>query len=225
MLEVGLSPVSLIAKIVGLPRSSVYVILDRLKKMGLIEEYKQKGKIFVKTVSPEDLQSILLRKQQSIKRALKDYEENLNFLKEMDGQFRLIPKVEFLEGKKGVLKAYGRVLKEKFFYSYFNPEAVKQFAPEIFSYIPENMKKVAGIAKELVVDGHAAKEYKSIITNPLHEVKLLPKGFHFSSDNIICENKIFLFSYDKDQVSVVEITNKNLAETQMRMFELLWSKI
>ena len=225
LMELGSIPVSLLAKASNLPRSSMYVILERLKKLEVVETSKQKGKIFLSCVATEELERLLIQKQNRLRSALKDFKENQQFLKNLGADSRVIPKVEFLEGKKGIMKAYRRVLKEKSFYSYFNPKAVKQFAPDIFLYIPENLRRSGGKAREFLVLSEEADEYCSAIKSPHHETKILPKGLSFSSDNIICEDKIYFFSYEKDQVCVVEITNKNLAETQRKMFELLWESI
>lgn len=224
LLSLGATPVSMLAKAVGLPRSSVYVVLERLKQLKVLETFKQGGKLFVQCIPPEDLEKLLQNKQSRVERALEDYREHLGALKEIQNQESVIPKVDFLEGKAGILKAYRRVLKEKRFYSYFNPASVKKFTPEIFLYIPENLKKVKGEAKEFLVDCPEAKEYAAAIHNPDHQVKTLPAGLKFFSDNILCDDKIFLFSYEKDQACVVEITNKNLADTQQKMFELLWER-
>ncbi len=225
LLQLGSVPVSLLANRLGLPRTSVYVILERLKALGVVQSFRQKGKTWVHSLPPEELKDLLLEKQRRVQSALEEYEENLPLLMKEESTLRLTPKVEFLEGKKGVIKAYKRVLKEKTFYSYFNPETVKKYASEIFLFIPENLEKKSGKAKELLVSCPEAKEYSAHIKNPNHEVKILPRGLDFASDVIICENSLYFFSYEKDQVCVVEITNKNLAETQRKMFELLWAKL
>lgn len=225
LLQLGPVPVALLAQSIGFPRTSVYVVVERLKDLGVLQTFRQKGKTWVHSIAPQELKTLLLEKQKRVQSALEEYEENLPTLLATEYEYRVIPKVEFLEGEKGVLKAYKRVLQEKFFYSYFNPATVKKFAPKIFLFIPDNLKKKGGKAREFLVNNEAADEYENHIQNPKHEVKILPKDFTFASDNIICEDKIYFFSYEQDQVCVVEITNKNLAETQRKMFELLWDSI
>ena len=48
LLSLGATPVSMLAKALSLPRTSVYVLVERLKTLAVVETFKQQGKIFVR---------------------------------------------------------------------------------------------------------------------------------------------------------------------------------
>ena len=53
LLELGAQPVSVIAKHVGVPRSTMYFILERLRVIGLVEEFERSGIRYAKSVPVE----------------------------------------------------------------------------------------------------------------------------------------------------------------------------
>lgn len=222
MLELGAQPVSVIAKYVGVPRSSMYVILERLAKLQLIENFDRNGITYFKSISPHALEDILRNQEQKIEETLHLLQKKLPQLEALENKLSITPRVRFFEGKTGAAKMYEEVLKEKEFYAIFNPKIVKRLMPEYFYKIAEALQKKGGRAKELVVDCPEGHEYKKRFDSDTHKVKILPKGMDFPSDTIICKNKIYMIAYGDGQISATEIVNSALATTQIALFEELW---
>lgn len=225
LLELGPQPVSVIAKHMGTPRSSMYVILERLESLQLIEEFNRSEIKYVKCISPQNLVDVLKTKEKEIQHTMTLLEEKLPELNAIENKLAVTPSVKFYEGKKAVMLMYENVLKEDWFYAFLNPKSVKEMMPEYHYKIPETLKARNGKAKELLIDCEDAMEYKEKYSSKSHQIKILPKNVDFSSDTLICKNKIYMVSYGEKQVSAIEISNESLAYTQKIIFEQLWSSI
>lgn len=222
LLELGAQPVSVIARYMSVPRPTMYLILESLKKLGLVEEFERMAVKYFKCIPAKDIPGILEMKKDEIKRALDVLEDRLPELEALENKLSITPKVKFYEGKDAVTKMYEEVLNEKSFYACFNPQidnpVMKIYSDKVGDTINERNLKVS----ELVVDGPKGKEYVKKYMTKNHKIKLLPKNMKFDSDNFICEDKIYMVSYGERDVSAVKIYSKSLAETQKAMFEQVW---
>lgn len=225
MLELGAQPISVIAKYVGVPRSSMYVIIERLKKLHLVEEFERMGIIYVRSVAADNLASLLRAKERQIEQTLEILDLKLPELRALENKLSITPHVRFLEGKQASMAMYEEVLKEKQFCAAFNPGSIKQSMPEYYFKLGEALLEKGGQAKELIVNCPEAKKYQQKFQSAKHLIKILPKGVYFSSDIIICEQKLYMISYSESNVSATEIVNSSLASTQKVLFEELWKRL
>ena len=130
----------------------MYVVLERLKKEKLIEEFPRMGIKYVKCIPVEDLKNILLHKEQEIQNTLNILNENFSDLKRLENRLSITPKTRIFEGKDEIKRIYDEVLKEKHFNAFFNPHLVKTIMPEYHFLIPETLKKNKGTAKEILIN-------------------------------------------------------------------------
>lgn len=225
MLELGAQPVSVIAKYVSVPRSSMYVILERLEKLQLIEHFDRNGITYFKCIAVRSLPELLQNQEEKIEHTLQVLHKKLPQLEALENKLSITPRVRFFEGKTGAAKMYKEVLKEKEFHAAFNPKLVKHAMPEYYYKVAEALKEKSGRAKELVLDCPEGREYQKRFHSENHQIKILPTDVDFPSDTIICKNKIYMISYGEGQISATEIVNPSLAQTQRALFEELWKRL
>jgi sugar-specific transcriptional regulator TrmB len=225
LLELGAQPVSVIARNVHTPRSSMYLILERLKDLGLVEKFERAGIIYFKSVSPKEMGNILNARKNKVERTLDILKTLKPEMEKLENKLGITPTVRFFEGKTAVMKMYEEILAEKEFCACFNPHLVKNLMPEYHYKIPETLKRKKGKAKELLVDCEEAREYKKLYNSKTHQIKTFPGSAYFESDTVICKNKIYMISYGEKEVSAIEIVNKALANTQKVLFEIMWDSI
>lgn len=225
MIELGAQPVSTIAKYVGVPRSSMYVILERLKKLNLVQEFQQNSILYVKPVAVKSFQEILKTKKRQLEQNEAILAENLPQLEAIENKLSITPLVRFYEGKNAVMQMYEDILKAKEFYAIFNISIVKEKMPEYYNYVAISLKKSGGKAKEILVFSKEAKLYKNKFSSQKHQIKLLGKGKSFNSDTVLTNDKIYLISYGEKEISGTEIKNPTLANTQKVLFEELWNRL
>lgn len=222
LLELGAQPVSVIAKHVNIPRTTMYLVLDGLKKANLIEEFERAGTMYVKCIPVKNIIDVLHAKESSIHQTVKIFEEKLPELEVLENKLSITPSVKFFEGKEAVMKMYESVLNEKKIYTFFNPDLVKRLMPEYYLKVPEAIVSNHIQARELLMNCNTAHEYKKSFKSKNHQIKILPKNVQFASDTIICPDKIYMISYGEKTLSATEIYNQSLAETQIVLFKQLW---
>lgn len=223
LVKLGASPVSTWARQGGVKRSSMYVLLERLKSRGLVTTFVHDGVLHAQAVAVAELPAMLSDKQEEVARTRKLFVEALPELQKLESTHGLMPKVSFYEGEARVGSMYEKVVREKSFKSFFNPARVKKYMPKYFHKIPQMIRDHGGSARELLVEGDEAREYRSLYLSKKHEIAILPEDIRFSSDTIITEQKIYLVGYSERGVLATEIWNEELAHTQSVLFDLIWS--
>jgi sugar-specific transcriptional regulator TrmB len=224
LLELGAQPVSVIARYMNVPRPTMYLMLEELKKIGLVQEFERNQMKYFKCIPVQELENLLEAKEADLKRTRQLYEVNLSDLESLENKLSVTPKVKFYEGEGAVMKVYEEVIKEKSFCAFFNPGVDNKVMQIYFKKVEEAIRAKKMKVKEFVIDCKKGREYFAQANTSNHKVKILPKRVGFDSDTIITDEKIYMFSYGEKEVAAVEIWNKALAETQRAMFEELWGK-
>lgn len=225
LLELGAQPVSVIAKNIGIPRSTMYIVLENLKELGLVDEFERFGVKYFKCIPVHSIRDVIQTKKRNLEQTENMLEERLIKLEKLESKLSITPKIRFYEGKEDAMKVYEQVLREKTFLAFFNPSLVKKLMPEYHFKIPEMLKKHRGKAKELLVSCSEALEYKKKYATEKHQIKILPPSIVFPSDTIICTDKMYMIAYGEKKISATEIISPSLVQSQRAMFELIWEKV
>ncbi len=222
LLSLGGQPVSVIAKHAGIPRSSMYFVLEKLRERRLIEEFERAGVKYVKCIPVRDIATVLKAEERNLQHTLALLEEQLPALESLENTLSVTPKVKFSEGKDAVMKIYESLSQEKEFCTFFNPAVFGTVVDASLNTIPAILRESGGRAREVVVDSPEARQYQKKFHSERHKIKLLSKGATFLSDCIICKDRICMVTYGENQVAAIEIFGKTLASTHQTMFEELW---
>ncbi len=220
LLELGAQPVSIVAKRMNKPRSSTYLILEKLKSLHLIEEFERKGIKYVRCIPAKNLEGIFKRKKRRLQQSLDELQEKLPQLEAIENRLSITPSVRHFEGVEKVKEMYFEIKGD--FYAYFNPAAVKEIMSG-YHLLAERSKRNKWNAKELLVDSPDAKKYKEKYHSKRHQIKLLPKKTKFFSEIIICEDRFYMISYGEKEISATEIKNTSLTNSLKVLFDLLWA--
>ena len=224
LVRLGACPVSTWAKHANINRTSMYVMMERFKSLGLVNTFVHKGIMYVQAIRMAEISALLYDKERVMETTRGLLEKYLADLQKLEKAHGITPKVRFYEGKNRVEAMYEEVVDERSFKAFFNPERVKRVMPVYFHKIPQMLKAHGGRAKELLIRCKEAEEYLSLYKSEKHEILMLPRDVKFSSDTIITEQKIFLVGYSEDDVVATEIWNEELAQTQSVLFDLVWEK-
>lgn len=222
LVMLGACPISAWAKKTGINRSSMYVLLDRLKSQKLVTTFTHQGVLHAQAVPMAELPAILSDQQQALSTTRELLLKHLPDLQLLEKTHGLTPKVTFYEGEARIESMYKHVLAEKSFKSFFHPGRIKTYMPEYFYKIPEAIKVNGGKAQELLVSCPEAIEYQKLYNSKNHVIIILPPTISFSSDTIITDEKIFMVGYNDKAIVGTEIWNQELAHTQATIFDLIW---
>jgi sugar-specific transcriptional regulator TrmB len=217
LLEYEDSLASTIARKAGIKRSTVYMVLDSLRKKGYVTLYVKAGVQYFKALEPELILEDIDVKYRILKESIPD-------LKKLNKMFHVRPSVQIFEGKEGLIRLMEDTLttenKELLVWSDIN---LAWYGP-IESYFPEYVKKRVEKkiwVKGIFTDSEQARGFKQRSKSELRKVNLIdPEKFPFKNEINIYNNKVNIISF-KDEMGVL-IENEDIANTQKSIFELAW---
>jgi sugar-specific transcriptional regulator TrmB len=203
-----------LSNISNINRPTLYRLLKKLIKKGLISEIYEGKKHFYIAEKPEQLIKFINRQKQKIKKVLPE-------LLDLEEEATERPKIKFYEGKEGIKNLYDELLREK--------DEILGFAwsDRIFKELPFHLDFVKKRIKRkipvrlIAPDTKLARERKRIGKEELRKIKLIPQMQSFDSAYYITGNKVITFSLKRWFVGVL-IENKEIADGLRAFFESFW---
>ena len=226
LLELEMATVFEVAKQSGINRSSAYVVLEALKKKGLVGISDDKKVRKYIAASPETLlhsAKTAAQKQEALKDGIESIIPELKALHK--GEKRK-PIVKVFEGENAAREVYLSTLvsNSKELRTFANPINIFKRIPD-FIDAHDKARSKRGIKMYLI--NPATKEvlelYKHIKPEKPVEVLLIPEDkFKFSSDMGIVGNFVTFISPEDDFGILIE--SKEIADTLRYNFDLAWEE-
>ena len=213
VLELGSTRIHNVAKRAGILRTTAYEVVKPLTKKGLISTVIKSGVLHLEAVDPQKLEKILEENLTNIRKIVQKLRQLKHSVKEK-------PSVELYEGKEGLKTILEDVLRqEKTYCAYANYTIFRLLQ----SYSPNFVKKridkkiFARIIQERVkslirTKDRNVQEYRALKFSPVV----------FKSNVFIYGDKVAFLTVSKPELIGVVIQNKDIADTQRQVFELLW---
>ncbi|MCX6742656.1 MAG: hypothetical protein NT116_00280 [Candidatus Parcubacteria bacterium] len=218
LMELGSGTVSQISQRAKLKRSIIYIILEGLIKRGYVSELPETKISRFIAVDPTKILSDLKNKVTDLKTLLPS-------LLAIYNKPAWKPKINYFEGKEGVLSVYRQInqCKEAFFIS--STERLREHMPEEVNFWEKNLKAetIPLIGKNLLSNTEADRQFANKLKGTKQQMRFLPKGLTLDMDISIYDNKVALTNL-KDHLFIVVIESKSLYSSMKTIFDLLWEQ-
>lgn len=220
-LELGDCSVQDISKKAGLKRTTIYPILENLKKEGLIYQTKSQGRTYFSAEEPGEL-------LKTFKNRLSAFETNLASLLAMKNKSAKKPRVYFFDGAEGFKKIWQFILRPEFkeYLIMTDPREMLGFVKK--GYITGKIIKAKtrlGIKSRQII---ASSEYaKEIIVKDRFEnriSKILPHIYRIPFTTIVFGGRVALISPQLENM-ILLVESEEFAKTQKSIFEALWDRL
>lgn len=224
-LEAGNSTVLTLAQDTGIPRTTVYLLVESLEKKGLlILTILGKKKHYV-PASPQELVTLAQKKQEQYKQTAKELEKNIPELQALYNLKHESPKIRYYEGTEGIKKIYEETLSvEKIYVHCMTQEAHEIMGSYLDTYFTRVIRKMI-YTQEIVSDSQLDREYQKEYTTSRNEIICIPQKYITNTDYMIYGNCVSFITYkDKNPVGVV-IEDPEIAHFERIKFTLLWKMI
>lgn len=216
LLELGEGTVSAIAQKAELKRAIIYVVLEKLNKLGYVSKVGQ-SKI-ERFTAADPLQ--LFNSEQT---RITNFKYMLPLLRSAYNRPSHKPKFNYFQGKEAILTVFAEISRypKAFFISSidrlntFVPEEVERWAK---GYTMETKNHMS---THLLTDTKADRAFAEVVLKTKQQVRLLPKGMDINIDFSIYGNKVALTSIG-DPLFIVVIESQPLADSMTAIFQLLW---
>jgi len=176
---------SSLARLIKLPRTTVYGIIDRLIKRSLLKSQQTtKGTSFT-AVWAKEILLILESKRKELEiniKLVEDHQEEFDMM--WITKFKNLPAINYYEGLDAVNMVYNQYSKAKEVFALFDVESALNHSNYTVKQLSQIPKKSKWTTKEILIKSSAAEEYKSYLKSKINQVKLL------TSDS---EKKIFMW--------------------------------
>lgn len=225
LLELGASIASTISRKSELNRTSVYTILDDLKKRWMVSEIIQNEIKYYSATNPESILNNLENKFNSFKEFLPD-------LLSLDSKYWNKAKIKYYEWLIWIKTAYFEVLNEGYnmsepFLSIYGKndwidEKVEKFFTEEFV---KERKKCPTKSLVITTKKSMEEDYFDLDTNnPLYEKIFIQNNRIDFADDIMVYgwNKVVIFMFSKNELSALIIESQSLFNTFKSLFYIIW---
>jgi|SRR3989338_1903424 len=211
--EKSCTPVKL-AKLTKLNRTTVYLQLENLIKLGLVSYVIKESKRYYHASPPEKLINILSEKKELIENILPE-------LKSLHSTKQIV-NMETFEGKEGIKTFYQDILNtaKEFYVIGATGKAIEVLE---FSYPHFLNKFIKSNIKEKALANYDSKNIMEK-THPKKflEIRYLPKENESYVTTIIYGEKVAIQSLQKENIYVIIIKDKLLSKTYKNYFDILW---
>ena len=229
LLEQGAMPGALLAKKLGIPRSSGYALAQTLIEKGLVNQSIYRSKKYFGAENLDKVNLLFEQKTQTLIEKQKQFKELLPILRKKQPSRFLTPKFQIFEGKEGLQN----LIKDVFLYNDLETQSfwpikkmLEVLSPDFFVYmnkqrIKNNIYVRAIWPYDQVV---SVKKYPFLGSGEKfkREIRVAPKGADFSMGHWIYGNKVAFISSEKESTGFI-IESPELAQMQLAQFNIIWN--
>jgi len=223
LLESGPSPVASIARTAKLNRTTAYGILKTLSESGLVTSSEQRGVLRYQSIAPELLPAYIERRGRELLDTKEEVAKIVPQIKLMRSKARILPKVQFFEGKEGIEQAYVDKLEnntEKVVYEFTGMDTTyKKLGDSFADYY---VKKRTGLkikSEYIAPDTPFAREEAKNDEKLYREVTFIPSQYKMDTEISIYGNKVSMTSFSAENPVTILIEDENLSRTMKNIFD------
>lgn len=218
LLELGSASVQAISLKAEVKRPTTYLVLDNLKRRGLVSLIPRAKKKLYTIESPENLMTDLVRKEELLKRYLPNLLALHTIKKER-------PQVQLFQGADGVRQIYQQIFQAGRVWLFGTTQKVAKLYPEgLQDFITKSQDKSFQVRDLLISsaqDLSYAKEVKKKVAGKNYEIRFLNKNLEFPSDSAIYGDRVAFFAFTPE-VFVVVIKSREISQSLRSLYELAW---
>ncbi|OHA76333.1 MAG: hypothetical protein A3H01_01210, partial [Candidatus Wildermuthbacteria bacterium RIFCSPLOWO2_12_FULL_40_9] len=225
LLELEVAAVSEVSKTANINRSTAYVVLESLKKKGLVSTSADEKVQRYVAVSPD----LLLSEAQNKAKRSEEIKDKINNiipdLRALHKDTKEKPTVKVYEGKDGLIAAFEESLhnKEKIMRASSSPGNIAKIIPNyLLQYVHKRMRlgiKMHGIHPD-------DKIHRGYIENSPRTIDtyiLVPRTKHkFPADFAVWDDKVGFMS-DQNRGIAIVIQSSMISEAMKSIFDLAWA--
>lgn len=219
-LQLGPAKVAQLARASDVKRTTIYPVVETLRRRGLIREKIDGLKTLYVAENPDRLENILAERHKEFQSLFPEFQALYN----LDGDQSII---KYYDTEEGLRNVYRELLSElrngDDYYVIGDPERYDTSNESFFKDFIQKRVRINLNAKVLLTDSDLAKEYKKFERNFGEEVRILPSEVKLDVNVVITDKKVIIHQIIAPHITMV-IENKSVVQMQKILFELLWSK-
>lgn len=205
----------------GIPRTTVYLLVESLIKKGLLrEEVDGKRKKYT-PASPEELVTLAKRKEEEYRQTAKLLDKELSQIKALYNRNQGRPTLSIKQGLKGAKELFNEALQSDVIYMHFMSEVGRQLLGDIGDTFFESCLQKMIETKQIIRDTPQNITFKSEVETERNQVLLLNPKYSSEVDYIIYGETIAYITYKTNDPYIVLISDPQIAYFEKTRFVIL----
>lgn len=217
-LELDEANIQQLSKKSGVKRTTVYDILESLKKKGFIAQANKRGKIIFSAVDPRKIEQEIEDQHHHVKRVMPKL---LAIANSLDSK----PKVSFFEGIDGIKEVYKDTLRypDQELLAWVAEKAIEYFDIDFLNkeYLPKRIQKKIWV-RAIAPNVPEMQQYSGVDQKSLRKTRLADAAlFGFDVEiNLYGGKRIAIMSFEEGFGMIVE--SRKIYKTLKNVFEMNW---
>lgn len=220
-LSLGPTSVLSIAKKSGMHRTTVYAVVESLKKQGYIHEQTEGFKTKFVAEDPEKLEEILEKRREEFKKALPE----LSSLFHTHGSES---SMKFYEGLSAVKRMYRELLKELDYkdewFAISNTKRWYEVDLPFFQWVTEQRAKKKLDVRLILQDSEKTQELVQYQKNYSMQIRTIPEHKNFKMSLLVTPKHLVMHNL-LEPTSAIYIQNQVAIDMQRQVFDLMWQSL
>lgn len=225
-LNLGTASVTELARKAEIKRPTTYVVLERLKELGLVSLSRKKGKQIFTAENPEKLFRLLEEEKEILLNKEKELKKSLPKLKALTKKDTTVPVIRYYKGKEGVWNIINDLMSSQ--YDSRMITSGKAFdllgKKRIERDVLQKRKQIG--TKSYIISDHDSHQIDTYRKKELlfREFRFLPETIDLNSLVYVYDDKVALI-FLKNFLTGIIIENKELFLVFKFMFDSLWKEL
>lgn len=219
-LELGETNIQQIAKKSGIRRTTVYDVIESVKKKGFVSSITKNKKTYYYAEDPRAIETSLEEKQETLKRALPELLSLANFIDKK-------PKIRFFEGEDGIKEVYKDTLRYpgKELVGWGSSKVIENFDADFVNdyYIPARLKNKISV-RAIANKSEVWSSLKLVDEKSLRRTRLTDQRFPFDVEiDLYGSRSVAVFAFDEKIALIIE--SEKIYSTLKSIFEMSWENL
>lgn len=226
--ELGKAPAQVLSQKIGIPRTTIYSVLEMLIAKGLVSEDVEKERKYFIANGPTSLERLIKSEEDELNEKKKITKE---LIEAVGPYFKSenfsIPRLQFFEGRKNVEQMLYKFTdtwnqscmdSDKVWWGYQDPTVLENYTEWLYDAWKRSPKEV-----EIRLLSHPHSIEKKLKNKPKQrEIRPLPSGIEFNSTIWVCGDYIIMVMTKQNPHFAFQIKDPLFAANHRTIFELLW---
>lgn len=223
VLEIGTASVLQIAQKLNIPRTTIYMWVEQLKKKGLLKQVEIGKKSFFIAESPNKLLQIAEHKKLSINSTISSLAIHLEKLNAIHNLKNEKPRMYYREGGEALKEILQQTLEhEHIFIHCMSKQLQNHLGSWLVSYYDQLIQKMI-FTQEIVSDSEDDQLYQKKYSSIRNEIICIPEKYATNVDYLIYGDTVVFITYKSGIPTMVIYEDQELAHFERVRFLLIWN--
>ncbi|QQS44682.1 hypothetical protein IPM65_03750 [Candidatus Roizmanbacteria bacterium] len=214
-----------LARNTGIPRTTVYLLIDSLvdkKLLSLSSDMKKKQYI---PTSPEGLIHLAQIKKEQMQETLHSLRTELPQLHALYRLYHTQPKIAYYQGTDEIIKLFKEAVKHEKIYLYVLSQEFASFFGTPMNTFRDEVRKGMLYTKEILSETVENLQYQKDKSSIRNQVILLPKSDVINIDSLLFGDKVIFLTYKNGQPHATVINDKDIQSFEAIKFNVIWHSL